>query len=66
MPDGLRICREMILEEFLENSDGFLKMLEVLKEELNIGQKELMMICIQAAAEGSPEFRARILKHFSQ
>jgi len=66
LPEGLRICREIILESFLKSPDEFLKVVNALRYRLDIDQKALLMICIQAAAEGSPEFRARILKHFTQ
>ncbi len=66
LPEGLRLCRKMILEEYLEHPNEFLKVIETLEKELDINSEKLIKILIQAAAEGSDEFRARILKRLTR
>ncbi len=47
LPEGLRICREILLSEYRENPDGLFKVADT----LGISRQKLINWLLQAAAE---------------
>lgn len=63
---GLRLCRELVLEEYLEHPDAFLKVMKALGVILKFDDKFLINMFICAAAESGPEIKEKIIKLFPQ
>lgn len=61
--DGIRICKQIVLEQYRKNPQGLRKILEALKDFLHITEDDLINWLIYAAAsEWQPEMKCHICK----